>query len=146
VAIQDTSEFNFKTTPARRRGLGEIGKGVGRGALAHVMLALDGRDGSSLGLVAGRIWTRAGRVKIRHAQRPLSDKESERWLSTTEAAKTVLRGAAMVTVIADRESDIYAEWARIPGPNVHLITRVMTDRRLADGGKLYRFGAALARG
>ncbi len=29
LAIQDSSEFNFRTTAERRRGLGEIGKGVG---------------------------------------------------------------------------------------------------------------------
>ena len=39
LAIQDTSEINFPTTAARRRGLGEIGKGVGRGVLVHGMLA-----------------------------------------------------------------------------------------------------------
>ena len=43
LAIQDTSEINFKTTSERRRGLGEIGKGGGRGVLLHAMLALDGR-------------------------------------------------------------------------------------------------------
>src|SRR5208282_2785846 len=41
LAIQDTSEINFRTTSERRRGLGEIGKGVGRGVLVHAMLALD---------------------------------------------------------------------------------------------------------
>src|SRR5208282_1153501 len=38
LAIQDTSEINFRTTSERRRGLGEIGKGVGRGVLVHAML------------------------------------------------------------------------------------------------------------
>src|SRR5207244_4330880 len=57
LAIQDTSEINFTTTPARRRGLGEIGKGGGRGVLLHAMLALDGETSACLGLVAGRIWT-----------------------------------------------------------------------------------------
>lgn len=143
LAIQDTSEFNFPTTPARRRGLGEIGKGVGCGALAHVMLAVDGQDGNCLGLVAGRVWTRQGRVSVPHEKRPLSAKESERWVSTAEAAKRVLAGAATVTVIADRESDIYAEWARVPAANFHLLTRVRQDRRLREGGTLYAFGAAL---
>src|SRR5437667_3465715 len=41
LAIQDTSEINFRTTKARTRGLGEIGKGVGRGALLHAMVAVD---------------------------------------------------------------------------------------------------------
>jgi hypothetical protein len=143
LAIQDTSEFNFRTTPDRRRGLGEIGKGVGRGGLLHAMLAVDAQNGACLGLVAGRVWTRAGRVTIPHEKRPLSAKESERWVSTAEEAKAVLAGAAMVTVIADRESDLYVEWARVPAENFHLITRVKKDRRLSGGGTLYAFGAAL---
>jgi hypothetical protein len=55
LAIQDTSEINFRTTPKRRRGLGEIGKGNGRGLLLHAMLALDAGTGGCLGLVGGRI-------------------------------------------------------------------------------------------
>ena len=143
LAIQDTSEFNFRTTAQRRRGLGEIGKGVGHGALLHAMLAVDAADARCLGLVAGRIWTRSGRVTTPHQDRPLSEKESERWLSTAEAARTVLAQAATVTVIADRESDIYAGWAWLPAADFHLINRVKKDRRLYGGGKLYGFGAAL---
>lgn len=112
LALQDTSEIHFRTTAERQRGLGEIGKGVGRGVLRHAMLALDAATESCLGLVAGRIWTRQGRITVAHDKRPLADKESQRWLSTAERAKERLASAAMVTVIADRESDIYAEWAR----------------------------------
>ena len=83
-------------------------------------------------------WCRAasGRRRIDHAKRLLADKESERWLSTAEAAKSILADAASVTVVADRESDIYAEWARLPGPRFHLLTRAMHDRALAEGGRL----------
>jgi hypothetical protein len=136
LAIQDTSEINFTTTPARRRGLGEIGKGVGRGVLLHGMLALDADSGSCLGLVAGRVWTRKGRISVAHDKRALEDRESERWVSTGLAAKKVLASAAMVTIIGDRESDFYAAWASLPGPNFHLISRAMHDRCLADGAKL----------
>jgi Transposase DDE domain len=135
LAIQDTSEINFATTPDNRRGLGEIAKGVGRGILLHAMLAVDADDASCLGLVSGRVWTRSGRVAVHHAQRDLANKESGRWLATAEAAKDVLSGAACITVVADRESDIYAEWARLPGPNFHLLTRAMSDRCII-GGKL----------
>jgi hypothetical protein len=143
LAIQDTSEIHFRTTAERRRGLGEIGKGVGRGLLLHAMLALDAETDSCLGLVAGQIWTRHGRIAVPHEQRPLAAKESQRWLGTAERAKEVLSAAAMVTVIADRESDIYAEWAMLPGRNFHLLTRSMHDRALADGGSLCQAGAAL---
>jgi hypothetical protein len=141
LAIQDTSELNFRTTPARRRELGEIGKGVGRGVLLHAMLALDAESGGCLGLVTGAIWTRRGRVRTPAKARPLSEKESRRWLTTPMHAKAVLSTAARVTVIADRESDIYAEWARLPGPGFDLITRVMHDRALSDGGTLYAASA-----
>jgi len=136
LAIQDTSEINFTTTPARRRGLGEIGKGNGRGVLLHPMLGVDAETGAVLGLVAGRVWTREGRVETPHADRLLSDKESERWLSTAEAAKPVLVGAALVTEISDRESDIYAKWSRAPEPGFHILTRAWHDRLTRGGGKL----------
>lgn len=137
LAIQDTSEINFRTTPDRRRGLGEIGKGVGRGVLVHAMLALDADNGSCLGLVAGQVWTRKGRVTIPHDKRALEDRESDRWVCTGIQAKTVLAEAAMVTIIGDRESDFYAAWARLPGPNFHLISRAMHDRCLSDDSSLF---------
>jgi hypothetical protein len=143
LAIQDTSEINFKTTPERRRGLGEIGKGVGRGVLLHAMLALDADTDACLGLVAGELWTRPGRVTVPHQKRPLEERESRRWLSTPERAKEVLRAAAAVTVIDDREGDIYAKWASVSAQNFHLLTRSMHDRILADGRSMYAAAAAL---
>jgi hypothetical protein len=137
LAIQDTSEINFKTTRERRRGLGEIGKGVGRGVLLHAMLALDANRDACLGLVAGEIWTRQGRVEVAHAKRPLEEKESRRWISTAEKAKEVLHAAAMITVIDDREGDIYPKWASAREQNFHLLTRSMHDRALADGKSMY---------
>src|SRR6516225_9514230 len=55
---QDTGEFNFSTTPKRRRGLG-----------------------------AGHIWTRRGRVKVAHQKRRTENKESHRWITTAEQTK-----------------------------------------------------------
>lgn len=143
LAIQDTSEINFTTRPGRRRGLGEIGKGSGRGLLLHAMIAVDGASGSCLGLVAGHVYTRRGRVETPHAKRSLKDKESRRWIDTAAKSKTVLAKAATVTVVADRESDIYTEWATLPGENFHLLTRVMHDRAVAGGGTLSITMAAL---
>jgi Transposase DDE domain len=138
LAIQDTSEIQFKTTAERTRGLGEVGTGRGRrGALLHAMVAVDAGDGVCLGLVGGTIWTRAGRVTVAHGERALADKESCRWLDTAHSARTVLDQAACITVVADRESDIYDEWATLPDHKLHLLTRVMQDRCLADGGTLY---------
>lgn len=141
LAIQDTSEFNFRTKPGRRRGLGEIGKGVGRGLLLHAMLALDADSVACLGLVTGKIWTRQGRVTVHHDKRPLEQKESARWIDTAQNAKPVLSAARMVTVIDDREGDIYAKWASVSAANFHLLTRSMHDRVLADDTSMYATAA-----
>jgi hypothetical protein len=134
LAIQDTTEITFATTSDRDRGLGKIGKGGGRGVLLHPMLAVDAADGALLGLVTGRVWSRDGLVDRPHRERPLVEKESERWLAVAEAAKAPLAGAAMVTEISDREGDIYAKWASLPGPGVHVLTRAITDRKIKEGG------------
>jgi hypothetical protein len=137
LAIQDTSEINFATTAERRRGLGEIGKGNGRGVLLHPMLAVDAENGNCLGLLSGQVWTRKGRRTVSHAQRDLSDKESQRWVATALEAKSLLAKAAMVTVLGDRESDIFTLYAGAAAQHFHVIARSMHDRKLADGTGLY---------
>jgi hypothetical protein len=134
LAIQDTSEINFATTGERDRGLGKIGKGVGRGVLLHPMVAVEAQSGEFLGLVTGRVWTRKGLVTTPHSKRALADKESERWISTPEAAKAHLATASMVTEVSDREADIYAKWAMVPGGSFHVLTRAMRDRKIREGG------------
>lgn len=147
LAIQDTSEVHFRTTDERRRGLGVIAKGVGRGLLLHPMIAVDAGSGECLGLVGGSLWTRdeaaptCGQQSRRQRNsknhhRPLCAKESQRWIATPQAAKPVLAAAAMVTMIADREADIYQLWAVVPEGSVHVLGRLYHDRPLAGGGTL----------
>lgn len=144
LAIQDTSEIHFNTTPQRRRGLGEIGKGNNHGVLLHPLLAVDADDGTCLGLLSGQIWTRKGRRTTSHDDRELSDKESQRWISTAVAAKPLLTKAATVTVLGDRESDIFALYASSAEQDFHIIARSMHDRTLADGNGLYEASDAMA--
>jgi Transposase DDE domain len=144
LAIQDTSEINFTTTAERRRGLGEIGKGNGCGVLLHPMLAVDAENGSCLGLLSGQVWTRKGRRIVSHDQRDLSDKESQRWIATALAAKPLLAKAAMVSVLGDRESDIFALYASVAEERFHVIARSMHDRKLADGIGLYAASEGMA--
>jgi hypothetical protein len=106
------------------------------------MLALDAETGTCLGLAGGQIWNRPGRVQADRHERRAETKESHRWVATAEQAKQTLAAAAKVTVVADRESDIFAVWAALPEPGFHLIVRVMQDRCLAGGGKLYEAVAA----
>lgn len=143
LAVQDTTEVRFPTTAQRRRGLGLVKKGRGHGLLVHAMLAVDADTTACLGRVGGAVWTRPEGAARPPPQRPLSARESRRWLATAERAKAVLRPAARVTVVDDREADLYAKWAQVPEEGwLHLLTRAMKDRRLAGGGLLF---AAMAR-
>jgi hypothetical protein len=137
LAIQDRCEVKFPTTAQRRRGLGPVGKGNAYGVLVHAMIAVDATSGSCLGLVGGDVWSRDGVNPIPHRQRPLAERESVHWVDTAQQAKQVLKPAAIVTVVADREADIYPSWASVPEANVHLLGRAMKDRLLAGGGTLF---------
>jgi hypothetical protein len=137
LAIQDTSEIKFSTTPQRRRGLGEIAKGNSHGVLLHPMLAVDAENGNCLGLLSGQVWTRNGRRAVSHDLRDLSDKESQRWIETALAAKPLLTDAAMATFVGDRENDIFAFYASVTDERCRAIVRSMHDRMLANGTSLY---------
>lgn len=143
LAIQDTSEIKFSTTADDRRGLGKIKKGNAYGVLLHAMLAADADTGSCLGLVAGQVWTRGEKNETPHAQRVLADKESHRWVTTAAQGRDVLHQARRITVINDREGDFYAHWARTPADNVDLLSRVMHDHRLVEGGTLRKAAACM---
>jgi len=134
LAIQDTSDIKFATTADNRRGLGKVGKGNIYGVRLHAMLAVDAADGALLGLVGGQVVTRQGDIDAPHAERTLTAKESGRWVATAEQAKEVLAEADTITVVDDREGDFYAHWSHTPGPNVQLLTRLMNDHAVAEGG------------
>lgn len=133
VAIQDTSEINFAGRSARRRGLGPGGNGRDPGFFVHPMIAVDLDNEAVLGLVGGAIWTRVADRRGMRSQRAFAEKESARWLDGCEMAAAALREAAGVTVIADRESDIYELFAGCPA-GLDLLVRAAQDRRLAEDG------------
>jgi hypothetical protein len=141
IAIQDTTHLSFPGRP-----LGPGGDGKVPGLFLHPVLALDESSDEMLGLAAGRVWTREEDKPGPRHLRALKDKESGRWLAEGAAAKAALAAASHVTLIADRESDIYEEWARLPsrggdGPDFELIARARFDRRLDGGGTLFEAAA-----
>lgn len=137
LAIQDTSELNFSTQPRRKRALGRGGSRLDPGLFMHPLLVIDGDLGAVIGLADVQLWDRNDAVP-NEPMRPIEEKESCRWLRGAEAAASLRdAGASSVTVIADREGDIYAAFARRP-TGVELLVRAQTDRGLADGGLLFR--------
>jgi len=121
LAIQDT-------TVIRSEG--------GGGDYLHVVLALDALDGSILGLIDGQFLQRASGKRAQRRDTGIEEKESFRWLQGADQAATVCASATQVTVIADRESDIFEAFALRP-EGAHLLVRAAQDRILANGGRLF---------
>ena len=132
LAVQDTTELNFPEHAASKRGFGRSGNGQDIGLFIHPTIALDAKSGGVIGLVGAQLINRtSGKVSDRKA-RPAAAKESQRWLNAAEEAGEVLAAAEMITVVADRESDIYDQFARRPA-GVHLLSRSAQDRALTTG-------------
>jgi len=153
LAIMDTTDVLFPTQKANKRGFGLGSDGVHAGLFLHPVLAVDAAHGGVIGLADCIVLNRTeGRVsaakthtqkKLKtHKKRTADDKESRRWLQATEMAGDVLTDAAMITMVGDREGDIYHLFAHRPA-NVHLLVRSAQPRALAAGGLLPDYCAAL---
>lgn len=104
------------------------------GLFLHAVLAVDAADGAVLGLAQADFHRRDGTsVKAISRVTPFEDRHTARWLAGVEAAGRVGAAAARVTVIGDRESDIFEVFAQRPA-GVDLLIRARHDRALGDGG------------
>jgi len=142
LAIQDTSEINYQAQKDRKRRLGTVGNGSDVGLFVHPVLAVDAHSGECLGPIDVQVWRRTKSKAANYKALPIEEKESYRWVAGGAQAKAVLSEAAMVTLIDDREADIYEKWDRLPDASMHLLTRASRDRALADGGRLFASLAA----
>jgi len=144
LGIQDTTEINYQAHFKRiKNGLGAVGNGKDIGFFMHPMLVLDAQEGTCLGLSAIKTWTRNEETKENYKKLPIEDKESYRWIEVGQTSKEILNQAATLTIIADRESDIYEEWSRIPDEKTHLLTRACRDRKLVNGQTLFEYVKSL---
>jgi hypothetical protein len=117
----------------------------GGGDYLHAVLALDGADGTILGLVDGQFLRRSSARRSLRRAVPVEEKESFRWLQGADQAASVCAGARRITVVSDREGDIYEAFALRP-EGVDLLVRAAQDRALEDGGQLFAALDALPEG
>jgi hypothetical protein len=115
----------------------------GGGDYLHAVLAVDAADGAILGLIDGQFLQRAHGRKAGRRNLPIEEKESFRWLEGADQAATVCGASQRITVVEDREGDIYEAFALRP-EGVDLLVRAAQDRSLEDGGQLFAALDALA--
>lgn len=133
LVIQDTTEINYQKHAGRTHGLGPVGNGKDIGFFLHPGLVINAKDSTCLGLSSVISWQRTGESRKNYKKLLIEEKESHRWIQTALNSKEKLSSASMITIIADRESDIYEEWDRIPDDKTHMINRICRDRRTRNG-------------
>ncbi len=139
LAIQDSSEINLQRHAGRVSGLGTVGNGTDLGFFVHPLLTVDADEGSCLGLAHLHLWQRTKRKEAHYRDLPIEEKESARWIDTVLAGQKRLSDAAKITVVADREADIYELWDRLPDERTHLLIRACRDRALVTDTGLTLF-------
>ena len=118
LAIQDTTSVRVDE------------KGIGLSV--HPLIGVDATSGFVLGLLDAFFLDRRGGERATRTERDFEEKDSRRWLDGAESAKKLWdAGAACVTVVEDREADIYECFAFKPAP-VEKLVRAAQDRLLAD--------------
>jgi len=149
LCIQDSSELKFDVDNKRvREGLGSLANSFCKGFFIHPGLLVDAKDYSILGISDVIHWSREEKIAQKdengrslkdnnYKKIPIEEKESYRWIKLSENTKLKFSHAKKITIIADRESDIYEEWDRIPDKNVNLLTRASRDRKLSNNKSLY---------
>jgi hypothetical protein len=132
LAVQDTTYLDWTDHPATQ-DLGPLAAPSHQGLLAHTTLALT-PEHVPLGLLQQQVWARDPEVRRNqdHKQRPIDEKESQKWLTSLEAV-IAARAACPTTQfvsIGDREADVY-DLFLVPRPvGVELLIRAAQNRKV----------------
>ncbi|MAE62798.1 MAG: hypothetical protein CMJ18_00880 [Phycisphaeraceae bacterium] len=131
ILAQDTTEIDLTRPHQQMGGAGPLDGGARRGLFLHPLHAFT-PDGTPLGTVRAKVWTRDDKAPIskpREAERlrrkhtPIEEKESQRWIEmmrqSHEEAK--LAPDTHFVSVADSEADIY-----------ELLVEAQTEPRHAD--------------
>ena len=131
LAVQDTTYLDWTDHP-HTTDLGPLAAPSHQGLLAHTTLALT-PDRVPLGLLQQQVWARDPQVRRQqdHKQRPIDDKESQKWLSSVQAviaARAECPSTHFISV-GDREADVYDLFLLERPLGVDLLIRAAQDRK-----------------
>ena len=141
LVLNDTTDFNFRDhrnyLNMADEHLGPMSNEGDMGFYLHPGLVIDAEDGMGLGFSYIKIWNRVqgethGRKDRSYNQQPLEVKESYRWIECGMESKKNLPTAKHLTIIGDRESDIYQEFVLLPDERTDLIIRSCQNRKIYE--------------
>lgn len=130
LAVQDTTSFNFAGRNTLT-GLGVLEDNKTLGFFAHTTLAVS-EDGVPVGVLDQQVWSRpqnAHRDKAAHKLRPITEKESFKWL---QGLPGLSGRRQQVITVCDREADIYELFQDAHNQDMSFIVRATWNRRLEN--------------
>ncbi len=144
IVIQDSSSFGLNHNAKNIKkgsGVGFVGNKQGVGFLAHCSLVIDATSETMLGFSDVQLWHRtedkANNTTRAYKKQSIEEKESYKWIKASKQTKELLNSAKSITIIEDREGDIYEQFCSIPDENTRLLIRNRDNRRLTDGTRLH---------
>jgi hypothetical protein len=140
LVINDTTEFNYQKhinfLDKEDEHLGPTGNNKDIGFFFHPGFVIDSDRNIGLGFSYVKIWNRSFDKLDKHQRKyqslPIHEKESYRWIECGLESKKNLSLAKQITLVADRESDIYEEFVMVPDKQTHLLIRSCKNRLLYD--------------
>ena len=138
LALTDTTALDLRRRAGRLRPatVGPIGPGsAGLGLFLHPVLCLAAADAPRpvLGVSSLPQWHRpAAPAAGKDRARPLAEKESHKWLVAGQQTRRRRPLATRITLVGDREGDVYEALAELVAEGRDFVVRRRVDRRLAD--------------
>jgi hypothetical protein len=149
LCLQDTSEINYqrhrKFFSIEDNDLGPVGNNRDIGFFIHPVMVVDTAGYFPLGFSYIHCWNRKFDKEDKKARnykhQPIEEKESYRWISSGKESTELLQGTvAHMTIVGDRESDIYEEFITLKGNHSDVLVRSKEDRLLyGETKKLYEY-------
>jgi hypothetical protein len=138
LLIEDTTQLGFGLQSAIK-GIGKAATGTADGFYSHPVLVLDAAAKHCYGLAHCHVFNQNHALKEAGfdlptrrrltAQIPFEHKDSYRWVESIQQAHQVCQPAQAMTVIADREADIYqALYAFKEELGIDFLIRMRVDR------------------
>lgn len=145
LVLNDTTEVNMQKHSGRlqsEKGIGLVGNNKDVGFFAHLGLVIDIEAYQAIGYSSINLWHRdldkETKEDRNYKKLPIEEKESYKWIKCCTDSKEVLEDATSVTVVGDRESDIYELFIDAKSQNVEVLARNKTDRKTSEGKKIYQ--------
>lgn len=145
LVLQDTSEFNYShlsgLLKANDLDIGLLSDNKSVGFYLHPGLAIGAQSGIPLGLSSIQMWSRPfgskSKSERKYEQLSIEEKSSYKWIRCANESKQSLGADKRLTLVGDRENDIYEFFASIPDKRTDLLVRSSWNRKLLTGKLLH---------